>query len=104
MAIDEGYRYYYMGLSVLAYLPCTKHSGYYIHSCTKMKYKRDFHPTYVLDPESYEWTLLDKDLLARMEARKYVSLSRERRLQIGPGDPDPESAEGKSTPLQNKMY
>ncbi|KAI4144791.1 MAG: hypothetical protein LQ340_006532 [Diploschistes diacapsis] len=76
MAIEEGYRYYYM--------------GYYIHSCTKMKYKRDFRPTYVLDPESYEWNLFDEDLLTRLNSRKYVSLSRERRLGIASTATDPE--------------
>ena len=55
-----------------------------------MKYKREFRPTYVLDSESYEWNLFDEDLLARMDARKYVSLSREKRLGIGPRDSDPE--------------
>ncbi|MCJ1331802.1 Arginyl-tRNA--protein transferase 1 [Thelotrema lepadinum] len=80
MATEKGYRYYYM--------------GYYIHSCTKMKYKRDFYPTYVLDPESYEWNLFDQDLLTRMNTRKYVSISRERRLGIGAGDAEPEEVDG----------
>lgn len=34
------------------------------------------------DPETYAWDLLDPDLLARLSARKYVSLSRERALRI----------------------
>ena len=62
-----------------------------------MRYKSTFHPTYVLgqshrrsrcfpeaepcpDPETYEWDPLDQDMLARLSARAYVSLSRERRL------------------------
>ena len=24
--------------------------GFYIHTCTKMRYKADFHPSYLLDP------------------------------------------------------
>lgn len=72
--------------------------GYYIHSCIKMKYKRSFHPTFVLgkdvsigddrvllttpDPKSYEWDALDEDMLARMTVRKYVSMSHERTLGL----------------------
>ncbi|KAI9796599.1 MAG: Arginyl-tRNA--protein transferase 1 [Candelina submexicana] len=68
LAIEGGYKYYYM--------------GYYIHSCAKMRYKGDYGPQYVLDPETYQWDLLDTDLRRRLDARRYVSLSRERRLGI----------------------
>ncbi|MCJ1379669.1 Arginyl-tRNA--protein transferase 1 [Xylographa soralifera] len=68
LAVEAGCRYYYM--------------GYYIHSCIKMRYKSTFHPTYVLDPETYAWDPLDQEMLARLSARAYVSLSRERRLGI----------------------
>lgn len=41
--------------------------GFYIHSCPKMKYKGEYEPSYLLDPESYTWhpfktctALLDK--------------------------------------------
>lgn len=41
--------------------------GFYIHTCTKMKYKGDYSPSYLADPEEYTWhplevctTLLDK--------------------------------------------
>jgi Arginine-tRNA-protein transferase, C terminus len=68
MAIEEGYGHYYM--------------GYYIHSCTKMRYKRSFYPTYVLDPESLSWDLFDDGVARRMSVRPYVSMSRERRLGL----------------------
>jgi len=29
--------------------------GFYIHSCTKMRYKGEYEPSYLLDPESYSW-------------------------------------------------
>ncbi|KAJ1974395.1 Arginyl-tRNA--protein transferase 1 [Dimargaris xerosporica] len=29
--------------------------GYYIHSCPKMSYKRDFKPSELLDPVTYQW-------------------------------------------------
>ena len=68
LAAEEGYRWYMM--------------GFYIHSCKKMKYKVDYYPQYILDPESYTWDLLDDDIKRRLDVRKYVSLSREKRENI----------------------
>lgn len=65
LAAEAGYRWWY--------------SGYYIHSCAKMRYKIDYSPQYVLDPEALTWDLLDKDALAIFDRQPYVSLSRERR-------------------------
>lgn len=64
LATEGGYQYYYM--------------GYYIHSCTKMRYKGDYKPQYILDPESYEWNPLDGELKSLLDKKKYVSMSRER--------------------------
>ena len=52
--------------------------GFYIHSCLKMRYKADYHPQFILDPEAYAWDPLDEELKLRMQARRYVSLSSER--------------------------
>lgn len=68
LALEGGYQYYYM--------------GYYIHSCTKMKYKGDYKTQHVLDPESYEWHPLDGELRSLLDKKKYVSMSRERRRQL----------------------
>lgn len=65
LARERGYRWWY--------------SGYYIHSCPKMRYKIDYAPQYVLDPETLDWDLLDKEALAIFDKSRYVSLSRERR-------------------------
>ncbi|KAH7359937.1 arginine-tRNA-protein transferase 1 [Pyrenochaeta sp. MPI-SDFR-AT-0127] len=65
LALEGGYQYYYM--------------GYYIHSCTKMKYKGDYKTQHVLDPETYEWNPLDAELRGLLDKKGYVSLSRERR-------------------------
>lgn len=65
LALEGGYKYYYM--------------GYYIHSCTKMKYKGDYKTQHVLDPETYEWNPLDDELRGLLDRMSYVSLSRERR-------------------------
>ncbi|EFX04553.1 arginine-tRNA-protein transferase 1 [Grosmannia clavigera kw1407] len=65
LAREHGYRWWY--------------SGFYIHSCPKMRYKIDYAPQYVLDPETLDWDLLDKESLALFDKFPYVSLSRERR-------------------------
>lgn len=67
LALEGGYQYYYM--------------GYYIHSCAKMKYKGEYRPQHVLDPESLEWNPLDDELRSLLDKKRYVSLSRERRLK-----------------------
>jgi arginine-tRNA-protein transferase len=64
LAIEGGYRWWY--------------SGYYIHSCPKMRYKIDYSPQYVLDPETLSWDQLDKEALEIFDKKHYVSLSRER--------------------------
>lgn len=70
LAVEGGYQYYYM--------------GFYIHSCIKMRYKNQYQPSYLLDPETYTWDPLDADYLSRLSARKYVSLSQERQLNLPP--------------------
>ena len=68
LALDGGYQYYYM--------------GYYIHSCTKMKYKGDYKTQHVLDPETYEWHPLDDELRGLLDKKPYVSMARERRRKL----------------------
>lgn len=65
LAAELGYRWWY--------------AGFYIHSCPKMRYKIDYSPQYVLDPETLAWDLLDKEALAIFDRQPYVSLSSERR-------------------------
>lgn len=74
LALEGGYQYYYM--------------GYYIHTCTKMRYKGDYKPQYVLDPESYEWNPLNGEMKALLDKKKYVSLSRENRRRDSEVDND----------------
>jgi arginine-tRNA-protein transferase len=70
LAKEAGYRWWY--------------AGYYIHSCPKMRYKIDFSPQYVLDPEALAWDLMDREALAIFDRNHYVSLSGERR-RLGQG-------------------
>lgn len=66
LAIEGGHEFYYM--------------GYYIHNCVKMRYKGDYKPQYVLDPETYEWNVLDAGLRSLLDQKAYVSPSREGRI------------------------
>lgn len=43
-----------------------------------MKYKGDFSPQSILDPESNTWEPLDEEMKAKLDKQKYISLSRER--------------------------
>lgn len=64
LAKEEGYKWWY--------------AGFYIHNCVKMKYKGDYTPQQILDPESYDWDLLDADVKKKLDRNKYLSLSREK--------------------------
>ena len=61
LAKEEGYKWWY--------------AGFYIHSCIKMRYKADYAPQYILDPESYSWDPLDEEMKKRLDSEKFVSLS-----------------------------
>lgn len=87
LAREQDYRWWY--------------SGYYIHSCPKMRYKIDYAPQYVLDPETYAWDLVDKEALALFDKKPYVSLSRERAAAAGSaGREEAEPAAVEETPTE----
>ncbi|KAL7918624.1 arginine-tRNA-protein transferase [Trichoderma austrokoningii] len=84
LAIEDGYRWWY--------------PGFYIHSCPKMRYKIDYGPQYILDPETLEWRFLDKSVLDILARDTYTSLSAAR----GEGVPaDAMSIEGSAENDQN---
>lgn len=58
------------GVSEMRYL----YMGFYIQSCQKMRYKSEYAPSYLLDPENYEWFPLEfcKSLL---EKNRYACFS-----------------------------
>ncbi|KAL2753722.1 hypothetical protein ACRALDRAFT_1071868 [Sodiomyces alcalophilus JCM 7366] len=85
LAKEAGYRYWY--------------PGFYIHSCPKMRYKIDYMPQYILDPETLQWDPIDEHVLTLLDKSPYVSLSAERRAKDGGGDgggtdEDPGGSEG----------
>jgi arginine-tRNA-protein transferase len=59
LAKEDGYQYWY--------------AGFYIHSCVKMRYKGDYSPQYILDPETYSWVIFDDKLRKKLDTRKYVT-------------------------------
>lgn len=61
LAAEKGYRWWY--------------SGFYIHTCPKMRYKIDFKPQFVLDPETYVWKSLSTDVLELFDEKGYLHLS-----------------------------
>lgn len=44
--------------------------GYYIHSCPKMRYKGNFHPSDLLCPETYKWFPI-KDCAPKLDITPY---------------------------------
>ncbi|KAG9128339.1 Arginyl-tRNA--protein transferase 1 [Ceratobasidium sp. 392] len=48
--------------------------GFYIHSCPKMKYKGEYDPSYLLDPESYTWHPL-KDCIPLLNEHRYITFN-----------------------------
>ena len=74
LAYEEGYRWWY--------------PGFYIHSCPKMRYKIDYAPQYILDPETLHWDLLDKSVLSLLDKKSFVSLYLERHKDLVNGDVD----------------
>lgn len=65
LASEEGYQWWY--------------PGFYIHSCPKMRYKMDYAPQMILDPEALTWDTLDRTMLDLLDKKPYVSRSRELR-------------------------
>nr|XP_033797951.1 arginyl-tRNA--protein transferase 1 isoform X1 [Geotrypetes seraphini] len=50
--------------------------GFYIHSCPKMRYKGQYHPSDLLCPETYTWVSI-KQCLPKLENSKYCRFSTE---------------------------
>ncbi|KAF8665813.1 hypothetical protein AX16_000256 [Volvariella volvacea WC 439] len=48
--------------------------GYYIHSCQKMKYKGEYSPSFLADPETYAWYPLD-DCKKLLDQHRYACFS-----------------------------
>lgn len=51
-----------------------------------MRYKGTFQPSYILDPESLGWDLLDAEFKQKLDERNYVSLSHDRDAGVPVGE------------------
>ncbi|KAJ1308718.1 hypothetical protein OPQ81_004409 [Rhizoctonia solani] len=49
--------------------------GFYIHSCPKMRYKGEYEPSYLLDPESYTWHPLET-CIPLLDKAKYSTFNK----------------------------
>ncbi|KAF9055236.1 hypothetical protein BDZ89DRAFT_1055831 [Hymenopellis radicata] len=49
--------------------------GYYVHSCQKMRYKGEYSPSFLADPETFEWYPLDK-YKSLLDSNRYTCFSR----------------------------
>ncbi|KAK0468337.1 arginine-tRNA-protein transferase [Desarmillaria tabescens] len=58
------------GASSMSYL----YLGYYIHSCQKMRYKGQYSPSFLVDPETYEWYPLEQ-CTSLLDANRYACFS-----------------------------
>ncbi|KAL8560154.1 hypothetical protein ACOMHN_021649 [Nucella lapillus] len=56
---DPAVRYYYM--------------GFYIHTCTKMRYKGQYYPSYLVCPETYSWVPIER-CAPKLDAAPYARL------------------------------
>lgn len=91
LALEEGYEFYYM--------------GYYIHPCTKMRYKGEYKPQHVLDPETNQWNPLEPEIRQLLDNKKFVSLSREQRLnEAAPETNEPEKVGLDRTDIDGYQY
>lgn len=78
LAKEAGYRWWY--------------PGFYIHNCPKMKYKIDYSPQFILDPDSFGWDPLDQATLNLLDQKPFLSLSIERQ-EASTADSGPETDE-----------
>ncbi|KAI1343946.1 arginine-tRNA-protein transferase [Xylariaceae sp. FL0016] len=61
LAIEGGYRWWY--------------PGFYIHTCPKMRYKIDYSPQQVLNPETFQWVDFGQHVLDKFDSDGYLHLS-----------------------------
>ncbi|KAK2625636.1 hypothetical protein QTJ16_004948 [Diplocarpon rosae] len=90
LANEGNYKYWY--------------AGFYIHSCAKMRYKGDYTPQHLLDPESYDWNILDTELKQKLDKTKYFSMSRERSSLAADSSEIPGTQQNTDTVIDSKIF
>lgn len=61
LAIEGGYRWWY--------------PGFYIHTCPKMRYKMDYSPKQILNPDNMHWVDVSNEVLAKFNSHGYLDFS-----------------------------
>ncbi|KAI0402115.1 arginine-tRNA-protein transferase [Xylaria palmicola] len=61
LAMEGGYRWWY--------------PGFYIHTCPKMRYKMDYSPQQILNPNNMEWVEVSGEVVAGFDSRGYLNFS-----------------------------
>ncbi|KAI0518230.1 arginine-tRNA-protein transferase [Xylaria bambusicola] len=61
VALEGGYRWWY--------------PGFYIHTCPKMRYKMDYSPQQILNPDIMQWVEVSSEVLAKFDNHGYLDFS-----------------------------
>ncbi|KAJ8125285.1 hypothetical protein O1611_g8354 [Lasiodiplodia mahajangana] len=61
LAIEGKYRWWY--------------PGFYIHTCPKMRYKMDYSPKHILNPDDMRWIEVSDEVLAKFDSHGYLDFS-----------------------------
>ncbi|KAJ2970285.1 hypothetical protein NUW58_g9742 [Xylaria curta] len=61
LASEGGYRWWY--------------PGFYIHTCPKMRYKMDYSPQSILNPDNMEWVEVSDEVLSKFNNHGYLDFS-----------------------------
>ncbi|TGJ86828.1 hypothetical protein E0Z10_g1957 [Xylaria hypoxylon] len=99
LALEGGYRWWY--------------PGFYIHTCPKMRYKMDYSPQQILNPDNMEWVEVSDEVLAKFDGHGYLNFSSAGNNQVtnlkqnqadGSMDIEDESNNGESNNDSNGEY
>ncbi|GAP89003.2 putative arginine-tRNA-protein transferase [Rosellinia necatrix] len=74
LAIEGGYRWWY--------------PGFYIHTCPKMRYKMDYSPQQILNPDDMQWVEVSDNILAKFDSHGYLDFSSPSHDKVASPKPD----------------
>ncbi|KIM90668.1 hypothetical protein PILCRDRAFT_811124 [Piloderma croceum F 1598] len=66
--------------------------AFYIHSCQKMRYKADYSPSYLVDPEEFTWHPMEA-CIPLLDKYRYACFTHPEHSLEGSRDPGPESGQ-----------
>ncbi|KAF2965443.1 hypothetical protein GQX73_g8141 [Xylaria multiplex] len=74
LALEGGYRWWY--------------PGFYIHTCPKMRYKMDYSPQQILNPNNMAWVDISNEVLAKFDSHGYLDFSSTSDDQVSNSNPN----------------